>query len=159
MQIQSNLPKELYLNSMKMQMGSFYAFGSERFVGTILGRFFSITYCSGWEWNRQITNEKNRAIGYVRAGEHGTEVHCIRLAGFTNPLSLISFFVIFLTMFAAFGGFGLALSAIASLCTTILTAAVTALTDSLTERGQEGQRIVTAFLHNPQDFYGNIYHY
>ncbi len=159
MKIRSDLPKEQYLDAMKSQIGSFAAFGSERFVGTILGSFFSVTYCSGSEWNRLITNEKNRAIGYVRQAEQGTEICCIRLAGLTNPVSLIILFVVCLIMFAASGEFGFITSCIASLCCTVLTAPISALTDSLTERGQEGNRIVTAFLHNPQDFYGNIYHY
>lgn len=162
MRIASTVPKQEYLAAMRTQIGSFWTFGSERFVGTVLGPFFSVTYCSGSEWNRRITNEKNRAIGYVRSVPEGTEVRCVRLAGMTNPVSLFLYFILYFLMvcYAAFDvgttSYGLLLYVVLAAVCTALTALITALTDSLTERGQEGHRIVTAFLHDPRDFYGNI---
>lgn len=165
MNILSAVPKDEYLEAMKSQMGSFTAFGSERLVGTVIGPFFSVTYCSGSEWNRKITNEKNRAIGYVRAVPEGTEVRCVRLAGMTNPASLICFFAVYFLV-VCYQGFeagvtdlGVRFNVVLALICTAVTALVTALTDSLTERGQEGYRVLTAFLHDPRDFYGNVYKY
>lgn len=164
MRIVSSVPRAQYLSEMRSQMDSFWSFGSERFVGTVIGPFFSVTYCSGSEWNRKITNEKNRAIGYVRAVPEGTEVWCVRLAGMTNPASLAILFVIYFIMVlvAQFNRetmLGLAFTVACAVIGTIVTAIYTAITDSLTERGQEGYRVVTAFLHDPRDFYGNIYKY
>lgn len=164
MRIVSSVPRAQYLSEMRSQMESFWSFGSERFVGTVIGPFFSVTYCSGSEWNRKITNEKNRAIGYVRAVPEGTEVRCVRLAGMTNPASLTILFVIYFIMVlvAQFNRetmLGLAFTVACAVIGTIVTAIYTAITDSLTERGQEGYRVVTAFLHDPRDFYGNIYKY
>lgn len=164
MNILSAVPKDEYLEAMRSEMGSFTAFGSERFVGTVIGPCFSVTYCSGCEWNRKITNEKNRAIGYVRSTPEGTQVRCIRLTGFTNPASLLIYFVTYFLMVLAVQInqgviVGLALTVVLALIGTIVTALYTALTDRLTERGQEGYRVVTAFLHDPRDFYGKIYQY
>lgn len=164
MRIVSSVPRAQYLSEMRSQMGSFFAFGTDRFVGTVIGPFFSVTYCSGSEWNRKITNEKNRAIGYVRAVPEGTEVRCVRLAGMTNPASLAILFVTYFIMVlvAQFNRetmLGLAFTVACAVIGTIVTAIYTAITDSLTERGQEGYRVVTAFLHDPRDFYGNIYKY
>ena len=66
MKYDSNLPYYAYLSAMKEQMSGFTEFGIERFTGTIIGGFFSITYHSGHEFNRRITNEKHRAIGFAK---------------------------------------------------------------------------------------------
>lgn len=92
MKVVSKLPCSIYLYKMKQQMGRFTDFGIERLTGVVIGKFFSVTYHSGHEFNRRITNEKHRAIGFVKPCEDGTEVLCIRLAGMTNPLSLIGLF-------------------------------------------------------------------
>lgn len=164
MRITSVVPKAEYLEAMKSEMGSFAAFGSDRLVGTVIGPFFSVTYCSGAELNRKITNEKNRAIGYVRAVPEGTQVRCVRLAGLTNPASLAILFVVYFIMvlvvqFNRGMMLGLQFSALCAVIGAVVTGIYTAITDSLTEHGQEGYRVVTAFLHDPRDFYGNIYKY
>lgn len=92
MKYDSNLPYFEYIAAMKAHMSSFMELGIERFTGTIIGGFFSITYHSGHEFNRRITNEKHRAIGFARPNGNGTKISCVRLVGMTNPLSLIGFF-------------------------------------------------------------------
>lgn len=154
MKVHSQLPYREYLLAMKQQMDSFFAFGMERFTGIILGRFFSVTYHSGYEWNHRITNEKNRAIGFVRPRGDGTEVVCIRLSGLTNPLSLICLFAVF---FLCGSVSSLRDRLIFSAVATVFTAGGTAITDSCTERGEEGGRVVSAFLINPSDFYSTVY--
>lgn len=156
MKVISKLPCEVYLYEMKEHMGGFTEFGIERFTGIIIGRFFSITYHCGHEFNRRITNEKHRAIGFVRSCENGTQVSCIRLAGMTNPLSLIGLFGFCFLICLLRGGFELALMPemmIANAAITLVAALITAFTDSITERGQEGSKMLTAFLIDPVDYY------
>lgn len=159
MKYTSSLSPGMYLYEMKEHMSSFTEFGIERFTGIIIGSFFSITYHSGHEFNRRVTNEKHRAIGFVRPGENGTEISCIRLAGLTNPLSLIMLFCFCFLCFLISGGVEVALMPeILLLCAgmTLAVALGTALTDSLTERGQEGSKILTAFLIDPVDYYSLV---
>lgn len=159
MKYTSNLPYTVYLYEMKQQMSSFTEFGMERFTGTIIGGFFSITYHSGHEFNRRVTNEKHRAIGFARPDGKGTKISCIRLAGLTNPLSLIGLFGFCFLLFLLGGGLEIALMPeILGLCAgmTLVVALFTAFTDSITERGQEGSRILTAFLIDPLNFYSIV---
>jgi len=159
MKYHSNLPCSRYLSAMKEQMSGVTEFGIERFTGTIIGRFFSITYHSGHEFNRRITNEKHRAIGFVRPDGDGTLISCVRLAGLTNPLSLLGIYAFCFLIGFLRGGFELALRPellVANLVITLVSALVTALTDSITERGQEGSRTLTAFLINPSDYYSLV---
>jgi hypothetical protein len=148
-----------YITAMKEQMSGFSEFGIERFTGTIIGGFFSITYHSGHEFNRRITNEKHRAIGIVRPDGNGTKISCIRLAGMTNPLSLIGMYVFCFLLFLIGGGIEIALMPnVLWLCAgmTAFVALATAFTDSITEKGQEGSKILTAFLIDPLDFYSIV---
>jgi hypothetical protein len=141
---------------MKQQMSSFTAFGMERLTGIIVGRFFSVTYHSGHEFNRRITNEKHRAIGFVRPCEEGTQVFFIRLAGMTNPLSLIGLFGFCFLICLLRGGSELALMPemiIANVVITLIAALVSAFVSSITERGQEGSKTLTAFLIDPVNYY------
>lgn len=156
MKVESRLTCSVYLYEMKQQMGSFTAFGTERLTGIIIGRFFSVTYHSGHEFNRRIPNEKHRAIGFARPSENGTKVSCIRLAGMTNPLSLIGWFCFCCLICLLRGGPELVLMPemlLANAAITIVLALLTAITDSVTERGQEGSRTLTAFLIDPVDYY------
>lgn len=156
MKIISKLSCDAYLYEMKQQMGSFSSFGMERFTGIIIGRFFSVTYHSGHEFNRRITNEKHRAIGFVRSCDNKTEVSCVRLAGMTNPLSLLGLYLFCFLICLLRGGFDLALMPemmIANIGISLIAALLTAFTDSITERGQEGSKVLTAFLIDPVDYY------
>lgn len=159
MKYHSNLPCSAYISAMREQMSGLTEFGIERFTGTIIGRFFSITYHSGHEFNRRITNEKHRAIGFARSCGDGTKISCIRLAGMTNPMSLIGIFGFCFLISLLRGGTDLALMPemlITDAVVTVLTALITAFTDSVTERGQEGSRVLTAFLVDPVDFYSLV---
>ena len=159
MKISSALECAEYLYEMKEHLSAFTDFGIERFTGIILGRFFSVTYHSGHEFNRRITNEKHRAIGFVRPCENGTQVYCIRLAGMTNPLSLIAIYTLFTVLVLLKEGAQLAFSPVLLAVNALLTAIValgTAFADSVTERGQEGSKVLTAFLINPVDFYSLV---
>ncbi len=154
MRVISQLSKNEYLREMKEQMGRFTSFGTERFTGTIIGPFFSVTHHAGHEFNRRITNEKHRAIGFVRAQQDHTEVCCIRLAGLTNPVSLALIYI-FCLLFGLFVEPEVLQNKVyyfACVFVTIIAGLATAFTDSITERGQEGSKILTAFLIDPVNY-------
>lgn len=151
--IQSKLPYKRYLNELKANLGSIFSFGEERVAGTVIWRFFSITCHAGHEWNRRITNEKQRAIGFARPDGDGTKIYCIRLAGLTNPISLAVMFLFCMVAFAIQGLGSLGAMVQASLIVTGFMALFTAITDSWTERGMEAYRTLTAYLMDPADYY------
>lgn len=157
MTVLSDLPRNAYLYSLRQQTGSWLELGMERFTGVFLGSFFYITYHSGYEWNRRITNEKNRAIGFVRRHGEGSKVCFLRFKGYLEPVCLAVIFLVCLLvlyMTASAAGveflpwyYGVAFAAAFFAC------AVSAVRDSLTERGQEGARVLLAALRNPDDPY------
>ena len=159
MRFESQMSHADYLAAMKEQMSSFSDFGLERFTGIIIGSFFSITYHSGFVSNRRITNEKHRAIGFVAPTRSGVNVHCIRLAGMTNPLSLLSMYCFCFVVSVLVSDLQTALlpqclSFFGTL--TCIMAMITAIASSITVRGREGARILSGFLLNPLNFYSNI---
>ena len=160
MKLQTKLSPDLYIRALYQQMGSFTSFLEERFTGIFVGRFFSICYHSGWEWNRRLTNEKNRAIGYVKRTPEGSEVRFIHLYGDTNPLSLALMFLAgFIVGGVAVGmsdgpyaeHLDLYFSVLSGLFTMIFASAGTVIASYFTERGQEGCGILLAYLKDPVD--------
>ena len=155
MKIVSSVEYASYLRQMKDQMSSLTDFGMERLTGLIIGPFFSVTYHSGHVINRRITNEKHRAIGFVKPCEEGTQISCVRLAGMTNPISLIVIFASWLLCCLLVEP-GLAfLPGVlwTGIVLTAFLAAYTAFTHSITERGQLGSKMLTAFLIDPENYY------
>jgi len=157
MKVTSELHYDAYRSAMKEQMGRFTAFGMERFTGVVLGRFFYITYHSGHEFNRRVTNEKNRAIGIMRPLEHGTKVSALLFAGYTDPISIVVLYLFFLlciySLSVAKGiGYFVGMYAYAMIPVGLF-AIITAIQTAMTQRGQEGRRIVEAFLLDPADYY------
>lgn len=148
----SDMDCKTYLSKMKFWMESPFAFGEERFTGIFLRNFFSATFHSGHEWNRRITNEKHRAIGFITPYGTGSKIYCIRLAGMTNPLSLLGIFSLCI-LFSIIKGISTVTLQI-SLITTAVLAGLTAISSCLTERGIRGSEIMTNFLVDPSNPYG-----
>ena len=86
-------PKE-YLKAVKGNMYSHFEFGHERFTGFFLGRIFYVTYHSGWEWGRKITNQKNAALGFVRKTATGCNVHFLGFRGLLCPILFIQTYLL-----------------------------------------------------------------
>ena len=152
----SDKPVSVYMADMKSQLSSLIDFGVERFTGIVFGNFFSVTHHCGHEMNRRVTNEKHRAIGIAYKHDDGTKIACIRLAGMTNPLSMTGIFLFYVVLLLLMGGSDLAFSLpalIAGMVMTLLAALTTAISHSVTERGQEGSRTLTAFLIDPANYY------
>jgi len=165
MVIHSSLPKKAYLAAMKSNMSSHFEFGSERFTGYFLGSLFSVTYHSGYEYDRRYANPKNSALGFVRKTEDGCEVHFIRLKGILNPPTylFVSTVITLMLLFKAVME-GIPLSECAGLCfalgfgTTAIAAPISAFFESvISERSADGNRVLLSFLFDPTDPYAN-YH-
>lgn len=128
-------------------------FYTERVTGITIGRFFPVAYHSPYEWNRRITRECNRAIGYVKETDGTTEIRFIRSRGLISPFWLV-FWTLICVLFSnislveitLFGWFiGAAISF--GIC------CVTAFQHSLTDEGREGAGIITALHQRPDEFY------
>ena len=159
--VSSNLSKEAYLEEFRSQVkGNYFCFGEERFTGFVIGGFFSIAYHSGYEWNRRITNEKNRAIGFVRKNGAGCKVYAVRLRGYTNPLSIIILFAVFLAILTLRQGNYASgwerwfnpTNIWFALLGTGISVGISAAAAFTTERGQRGWAMVTSLLHCPDDY-------
>lgn len=166
--IHSELQPTEYLQHLRSNLSPWYAFGDERLTGFVLGKFFSVVYHSGYEWNRRATNEKNRAIGFVRADGPGTKVVCIRLKGLLNPLSLILMtlavygfgWLYWYLSDAASSGVGMAewnqANLLLGVAFAVIFGIVTAIQAAATERGAWGAKALTAILKHPEAPWQNI---
>lgn len=160
--IESTLPKAAYLRALKDRMESHFTFGLERPTGFFLGPLIYVTYHSGWEWNRRITNQKNTAVGFVKTAEGGTEVHCIFLKG---PLAPHLFIPLFCAVFVLCLSYTdptvnwtpdvLIPCVPISFLLTLVCAGLSGYLESLTEKSEEGAGILRSILANPSDPFSN----
>ena len=154
-------PKE-YLAHMKSNMSGHFEFGCERFTGFFLGRLFYVTYHSGYEFNRRITNQKNAAMGYLKKDADGCSVHFLRFRGALCPaqfLSLLLTLLLLLTL-PMLLEVGWHLQAFLFLCgcafvLTVITALIGTLMEYLTENSEDGRRTLLSMLIDPHDALAN----
>lgn len=157
--LSSPLSPKNYLSHLEGQMGGHFSFGMERFTGFFAGRCFCITHHAGYEWNRQYTNQKNCAVGYVRKTDTGCEVRFVRFKGALCPpqficLNLMMFvlmMIMFLIEYQDFHVLVLAVAAGLSLITTSLAALISTFFECLTPESEEGRKILIALLMDPED--------
>ncbi len=151
--IVSELPKNAYIAFLRQKFDSPFRLFSERVTGVVLGPCFSIAHYAEFEWNRKITNECNRAWGFLREKDGRTEICFVRGKGLFSPFWLILFFLIFLVAFplgleemtATFFWLSAGLS--------LMTGALTAFESSITENGINGAGEITRLLKDPENFY------
>lgn len=147
-------PKE-YLSAMKNNMSGHLELGQERFTGFFLGRLFYVTYHSGYEWNRRITNQKNAAMGYVKRTENGCEVRAIRFRGALCPLiffpalAIILAFCIFTREFYSESDNLFRL--IMGVVLTVVSALIGTLIECMTERSEDGLKTLLSMMLDPTD--------
>ena len=160
MKIHSSLSKKAYLHAMKDYMSGHFDFGSERFTGFFLGPCFYVTYHSGFEWNRKITNQKNAAVGFVKAADDGCNVHFLRFKGALCPLVFLPLLITMLLISPVIGdynaGADLALKAQIAFWGTIICAPIITFFEALTQRSEEGRRALLSLLTDPSDPYANM---
>ena len=159
----SELTKKAYLSAMKGNMSGHFEFGSERFTGFFIGNLFYVTYHSGYEWNRRITNQKNAAMGFVKKVEDGCDVHFLRFKGMFCPLVFLPMylFMVFAFMIGIPSPLIDGINLVGNCCIWALvfmaiTAPIATLAESLTDASMEGRSILLSLLTNPVDAYGNL---
>lgn len=142
-----------YLKELRSCFSFPLGFTREKVTGFVLGPFFSVAYHSPYEWNRRITNECNRAFGYVKNVDGGVQVYFLRSRGLLSPFWLLFFTLVLSVYFTAATEQAEVFRWLVSAAISLVIGLVTALLDSLTDQGQEGAGIVTALLRDPEDFY------
>ena len=163
MVLHSEHSKKAYLSALKGNMSGHFDFGSERFTGFFIGSFFYITYHSGYEWNRRITNQKNAALGFVKKAEDGCDAHFLRFKGLLCPLVFLPTYlvVIFASILTnAPTGFGDPVFMRTCFLITLVVMAIAAplytLMEACTDASIEGHSILLSLLTDPVDAYGNL---
>ena len=165
MVLHSPLSKKEYLEALQENMGAHSDFGSERFTGFFIGSCFYVTHHAGYEWNRRISNQKNAAIGYVKKAEEGCDVRFLRFRGAMCPLvflpiSLVMGLVLSFTalMNQLQHGYTLLTAWGIAFAVAAIAAPISALTESMTEGGEDGRRSLLSMLVDPSDPYQNYNH-
>lgn len=155
MQTYSKVAPKRYRLALREQMESPFAFGQTRFTGLVLGNFFYITHHAGYEWNRRITNEKSRAIGYIKQHGDGSLVKAVCLRGYTDPFSLLCMFLFCALFFFLRGAdpFREPIFLWTSIAITLVCALGSAASCWLTQRGQESMFELLILLENPVPFW------
>ena len=160
--LESDLPKQGYLEELKGCLTSPFAIFSERMTGIVIGSIFSVAYYSPYEWDRRVNRVCNRAWGYVKETENGSEVRFIRGRGLFSPFWLVFFVLTFWVMVqvglvtSGETGFSreenLMLWGLAVLASLMICGA-TAIRSCVTERGVEGAGEITRMLRDPSEYY------
>jgi hypothetical protein len=149
MRIVLPLEKKKYLYDLRRQMESWFSFGEARFTGVVLGNFFYITHHAGFEWNRRITNEKTRAIGFVTRHSEGCEVKTVILRGYLDPVSLAWMYLLWLGVLWL-GGISGPTIYMSAVGITLVTGVISAVQCWFTERGRESLDELLSLLYNPE---------
>ena len=151
--LESALSREDYISALKQTFRSPFQLWDERVCGTVLGPFFSVAYHSPHEWNRKITDEVNRAWGYVRQTNGTTQIYFIRGKGNLSPFWIAVYALICYIMFLFSFGHE-AVFPWVSLALSLVICIITAFGSLITEAGAAGFHEVTRLLQHPEDYYG-----
>lgn len=159
MTINSDHSKKTYLNALKHGMDSHFQFLTERATGFFFGPFFCVTYHSGWEWNRRITNEKNTAIGIVSPETDGCKVSFFNIKGLLAPHYFLGIWLLscLLIFFYAPDPSYIPATALIMLPITAVILGVEALFQGMTERSDEGHRALISILWDPVKLFSHRY--
>ena len=163
MRISSTLSPKEYIYAIKAQMSGHMEFGIERFTGFFLGRLFYVTYHSGYEWNRRITNQKNAAIGYIRRTENGSEIRFLRFRGALCPLVFIPLYLpilavlLFMGSQRIFSADEFLFAMVAYHIMISISVLISTFVECMTERSEDGRKTLLSMLLDPTDYLAN-YH-
>jgi hypothetical protein len=158
MRFQSSLSSREYLTAMKGNMSGHLEFGAERFTGFFVGKFFYVTYHSGYEWNRRYTNQKNAAMGYIKQTECGCEVRFLRFRGVMCPLVFLQLLVMILIPFLLLSFTysieitkELLMRIAGTLVLILILLPISTFIEACTERSQDGLKTLLSMLLDPTD--------
>lgn len=150
---ESFLPPGTYLAALKERCSNPFLMFEERVTGIVIGRFFSVAYYCPWEWNRRITNECNRAMGFIKETDGKTQVCFIRSRGMFSLFWLLFWALISLILCGVMIGGWDPVMVPVSAGISFLICLITASESALTDNGQQGAWIVTDLLKKPDEFY------
>ena len=150
---ESALSPGAYLAALKECFSNPFLYFKERVTGIVIGRFFSIAYYCPYEWNRRITSECNRAIGYVREADGKSEVCFIRSRGMFSLFWLVLWTLVCMAFCMVMTGEWEFFFLPVSLAISVVVCLVSAFESALTENGEQGAWIVTDLLKEPDKFY------
>ncbi len=155
MRFDASVKKKKYLRELRLQMESWFAFGQPRFTGLVLGSFFYITRHAGYEWNRRVTNEKHRAIGFVTKQGERCAVHAVFIPGYLDPLSLVWYYLICMVIFWIYGlnPWVHFVPNIIAVGVALLSGVISAVASCVTERGREAFDDLLTLLNDPVRFW------
>ena len=147
-----------HLDAIKENMSGHFEFGAERFTGFFFNNWFHVTHHAGYEWNRRYTNAKNAAVGYVKKTENGCELHFVCLKGLLIPAQFLSLLVLLIPLVFLMAmsqgitdegiiGRVLLFEFIAAIPLSL----IGTFFESVTERSEEGKRVLLALLLDPKD--------
>ena len=150
-------PKE-HLDAIKENMSGHFEFGAERFTGFFFKNWFHVTHHAGYEWNRRYTNAKNAAVGYVKKTENGCELHFVCFKGALVPAQFLSILIFTLPLIVSMALFKGVTDAnvirnvlLICLIGFLPAALIATFFESVTERSEEGKRILLALMLDPKD--------
>lgn len=159
-QINSPLNAAEYLDAMKSKMGSPFSFFNERFTGCFLGSFFYVTHHAEYQWDRRFSNPKNAVLGYVRSADDGCRIRFVSFRGLLCPgqflMTLLLCFLagtIVIWYNNAFDFISLPLLFGLILAFVAISAPISALFESMTERSEEGCNTLLSILYDPKNNY------
>jgi len=90
------LPKE-YAAEMRRRVRLFPSWEGDCFSGLVIGRFFSVTYRSYFDWHRRPAYSSGHAIGYIRQIDGKSAVSYVTCREITLLLWYLIFAVIVFT--------------------------------------------------------------
>ena len=156
--VTSTHSKAEYIEALKENMSGHFELGTERFTGFFIKNWFHVTHHAGYEWNRRYSNQKNAAVGYVKETENGCEVRFVCFKGALVPsqfLLMLALTIPLILIMAFLEGItdeNIIRSLMWFCLISIIPAAlITTFFESVTERSEEGKRILLALLIDPKD--------
>lgn len=94
MKIVLDTTSEKYLTGIRERFDSWLMLGQERYIGWTIGKFFSVSYYSGKEFGQRNYLINNKAIGLVTSKDDKAVVYYYNFQGLTDPISLVTLFLI-----------------------------------------------------------------
>lgn len=158
MKLQPKQSAKDYLASLSGRMDSVSNFGTERFTGFHIGKFFYVIHHSEYQYDRRFTNPKNAALGYVKDTENGCEISFLKFKGILCPSQFFLYYII--TILLGIIIYGIKLVNELSLAVVllaiytplfILIGSVYAFIESMTDRSMDGEAALLALLEDPDN--------
>ena len=148
MRVLTELTVTEYREQFREALDSWLAFGSERFTGWMIGKFFTLNYFSGREFMRRNYPISNKAMGFIREKDGKAEVCFLTFMGITDPVSFLLMYlgcliVLKISEVPITIGWWLSLLWYGAF------ALMTFLFTALSETGSEGNKMLKVFVERP----------